>query len=354
MAVRLEKLDLLPQGQPFLDNSLAFLTPGQGGQAIKLGFPLAERSKSAAAIKEMAGDYFGGEFLDVWQNGPLDKVNKTHWAQYIVATDTLMRMAVLEDEQPNGTENLFLRNGESREKWRDGLSAGLITAGVGVWYRPEDAFKLIKERGRIMGDFFEGLDAKMFALMDVGEEDKAEMLKRFDVRLCLDNTDTQQVYGGPTQEVRAAVHWLAGERNQSDENVMELPIGGVFHHVILEPVVKAIEPEVRSMNMFSEAANGKVLMSNVTGRPLETEVEVRRELLQHNLVPVQHKKTIYYLVGQGVRTMVVVDSSRRLAVMTEDMFEGDSRKKITMNKKSPDDKPPILFQTWRADELEVI
>lgn len=333
-----------------LDNSMAFIYPGQGGQAVRLGMVVAERSSKAWRIKEMAGDYFGGEFLDTWQNGPVDKVNKTRWTQYIMATDGLMRQAALEDEEkPEGTENWFGENGASREKWRDGLSLGIIVAGAGVWYTAEEAIKFINERGRVMGEFFQGLDAKMFALEDVDKRIRKEMLGGFNVRLCLDNTSTQQVYGGPVQEVTAALRWLEEEREQTEENVKLLEIEGVYHHPILEPVVLALTPVVSRMIFFEEALHGKILMSNITGLPLETADALQHELLGHNLTPVQHRKSMEYLVGEGVNFMAGITNSRRLAIMDQDMFGGDSRVQITMKKRLDGDKPPVLIQAWRAD-----
>lgn len=334
-----------------LDNSLAFLTPGQGGQAIRLGSSLAERSRKAALVGQMADDIFGGEFVDTYNNGPKEKVDLTQWTIRIVAKDTIMRMVGLEDLRPAGTEGWFTEDGISREKYRDGLSAGIITTGVGVWYDAEEAFKFIDKRARIMGDFFEQIDARMFAMMDVDEQIRTDMVGKFDVKLCLDNTDQQQVYGGETKVVTAAVKWLRDERDLAKEQLAELPIGGVFHHPLLAPVVAELAPAIDNMQFFDKAAHGKVLMSNTTGRPLQSAADVRVEFKGHNLVPVQHRESMHYLVKVlGVTTMVAMDSSRRLVSMNADMFWGDSRKAIKMNETPKDNgKPPILVQTWHAD-----
>lgn len=334
-----------------LDNSLAFLTPGQGGQNIKLGSSLAERSPKAALVGKMADDIFGGEFVDTYNNGPKEKVDLTRWTQYIVAKDTLMRMAALVDQRPEGTEDWFTEDGITREKYRDGLSAGIITAGVGVWYDAEEALKFIRIRGRVMGDFFGQIDARMYAMMDVDEKIRTAMLGKFEVRLCLDNSDDQQVYGGETKVVADTVKWLKDEKGLVKEQLVELPIGGVFHHPLLQPVVTELSPIIAKMQLFKEAAYGKVLMSNITGRPLKTGDDVRAEFKGHNLVPVQHRESMHYLVeAQEVRTMAAMDSSRRLVTMNADMFWGDSRKGIKMNENAEDNgKPPILVQTWRAD-----
>ena len=334
-----------------LNPSLAFLTPGQGGQNIRLGAPIAERSLRAAQAGQLADQIFGREFVDVYNNGPKEKVDLTQWTQRIVAKDTLMRMVALEDLRLNGTESWFTEDGVSREKYRDGLSAGIIMAGVGVWYYAEEALRFIDKRATIMGDFFKQIDARMFAVMDVEEQIRTDMTNRFDIRLCLDNTDEQQVYGGETREVTAAVKWLKEDQGLAKEQLAELPIGGVFHHPLLAPVVKELTPIVDKMQLFDESAHGKVLMSNVTGRPLEMAEDVRAEFKGHNLVPVQHRASIRYLVEeQGVTTMAAMDSSRRLVTMNADMFWGDSRKGIKMNEIPEDNgKPQILVQTWRAD-----
>lgn len=341
--------------RPNPENTLAFLFPGQGGQAQKLGLSLAERSKKAADIKQMAADIFGGEFVDIWTNGPIEKINRTRWTQYIVATDMAMRMAALHEEKPGGTEGWFGENGVTKEKWRDGQSFGIALAGAGIWYSTEEALKFINVRGRVMGEFFAGLDAKMFALVDVTEDRRAEMSRKADVRLCLDNTDTQQVFGGDTKNADEAMRWLTEKIKEEDpdadpsEYVIPLTIEGVFHHPILLPVVQALTPAVEGMKFYSEAQDGKILMSNITGLSLETEAQARAELLGHNLVPVQHRLSMKYLVGQGVTCMAGVTNSRRLAIMNQDMFEGDARVQITMKKKSDDDKPPVLLQGWKAD-----
>jgi len=342
--------DVRPNGSAItLDNSLAFLTPGQGGQDIKRGFDLI-RSPRAAIIKGMASDIFGGKFVDIWTNGPKEKVDLTRWTQYIVATDTLMRMAALEDQRPEGTEAWFTEDGITREKYRDGLSAGIIVAGVGVWYNAETALKFINTRGRVMGDFFGQINARMFALMDVDEQTRTDMTRGFDVRLCLDNTNEQQVYGGQTVAVKAAVKWLREDQGLPKEQLAELPIGGVFHHPLLAPVVAELSPVIDQMEFFDEPLHGKVLMSNMTGKPLQEAADVRAEFKGHNLVPVQHRKSMHYLVEVGVTTMAAMDSSRRLVTMNSDMFWGDSRKGIKMAEIPEDNgKPPILVQTWRAD-----
>lgn len=348
-----------------INPNLALLWPGQGGQSVRQGEKILLKSPAAQKVMKMAKDIFGGEFADTWENGPEDKVNQTRWTQAIVGTDGLMRLAALEegsalDGEPSQYDWLIKKREndakyQTQEKYRDGMSFGIFIAGTGVWYTPEEGLKLINERGKIMGDFFADLKAMMFALERTPKDIRAEMLEKYSpagIRLCLDNSDginNQKVYGGPIDAVWDAVNWLKTDKKQTDENLTPLTdIGGVFHHPLLEPVATAFTPAVMKMEMFDQAAYGKVLMSNRTGKPLKTPDEVRAEFIYHNVEPVLHSQSMRYLVEQaGVNVMMALASGRRLPIMNQDMFRGNGRVPVNMER-AENEVPVVLLYGWKA------
>ncbi|HMX94714.1 MAG TPA: ACP S-malonyltransferase, partial [Elusimicrobiota bacterium] len=66
----------------------AFLFPGQGSQYVGMGRELAENFPAARAIIDRAAAKLGAEYIDVFLNGPEEKLRQTRFTQvslYIVS-----------------------------------------------------------------------------------------------------------------------------------------------------------------------------------------------------------------------------------------------------------------------------
>jgi [acyl-carrier-protein] S-malonyltransferase len=274
-----------------MTQSLAFVFPGQGSQAVGMLSELADRYAVVRTTFEEASQILG---YDLWQlvlEGPAETLNQTDKTQPAILTASVALWRVwqeLEGPRPSVVAGHSL-----------GEYSALVCAGAMSF---ADAVRLVKMRGEFMQEAVpEGVGA-MSAILALAD-DKIE-------EACLVSAENEVVapvnYNCPGQVViagnKAAVE-RAGAKCQEfgAKKVVPLPVSVPSHCELMKPAAERLAAELEKINIEEPRIS---VVQNVDGLP-HTDVDIiRANLLAQLYSPVRWVSSMQYIIEQGVDTTV--------------------------------------------------
>lgn len=278
-------------------NNTAFLFPGQGAQTVGMAKDLYENIPECKEILDLGESVTGMPLKKMMFEGPLDVLTATENAQPAIHAASLMALKALEI---NGI----------KADYAAGLSLGeypaLVYAGA---LSVEDSFRLVKERGRIMGSALpEGLGT-MAAILRLDNEKVDEVIKRASEFGIIEganyNCPGQVAVSGEIKAIDKAVE-IAGEMGG---RAVKLNVSGPFHSSLLK---EASEEFYNTIVKADIKPLEKVVYSNVKGAPYEASDDIKEILKLHIRSAVLFEKTIRDMLDKGVTTFVEVGPGKAL------------------------------------------
>lgn len=314
-----------------MQESIAFVFPGQGSQSVGMGAELAARVPAARAVFDTADRVLGFSLSTVCFEGPNDQLLETINTQPAITAASIATVVALKLALgAKGTDIDAILAEPPLPNFAAGHSVGeysaLIAAGALSF---ADGMILVRERGRLMHRegiacpsgmaAVLGMDAAQLhpicvaAATDVQNLPAVAALRRHhagagSVVVANDNAPGQIVISGEhTALDRAAL--LAKEAGA--RRVIPLAVSGAFHSPVMAPASSDLAQAVAAASI--QAARIPVI-SNSTARPIQTATEIREELVKQIASPVQWTQTIEWLVNeQGVTTFVELGAGQVLA-----------------------------------------
>ncbi len=274
-----------------MTQSLAFVFPGQGSQAVGMLSELADRYAVVRTTFEEASQILG---YDLWQlvlEGPAETLNQTDKTQPAILTASVALWRVwqeLEGPRPSVVAGHSL-----------GEYSALVCAGAMSF---ADAVRLVKLRGEFMQEAVpEGVGA-MSAILALAD-DKIE-------EACLASAGNEVVapvnYNCPGQVViagnKAAVE-RAGAKCQEfgAKKVVPLPVSVPSHCELMKPAAERLAAELEKINIEEPRIS---VVQNVDGLPHTDADTIRANLLAQLYSPVRWVSSMQYIIEQGVDTTV--------------------------------------------------
>jgi len=316
---------------------IAFVFPGQGSQTVGMGADIFQASPAARSVYELADDALGFPLSMLCFEGPESALRETVNTQPAIVATSLALLAALQEAAGAQASVEPILNGPIQPAFVAGHSVGEYSAvaasgALGV----ADTLRLVRERGRLMHEeglrcpsgmaAVLGVDADTLATICAEATDKAraslsagqlaEHPGMGRVVVANINAPGQIVISGATPALGVAME-LA--RAAGAKRVVPLAVSGAFHSPVMAPAAEALATAVRAAPV---TAPGVPVVANITAEPLTTEAQLREELAQQIVSPVQWTRTVEYLADHGVETFVEIGVGQVLAGLIRRIAKG--------------------------------
>ena len=276
---------------PYGARPVAFVFPGQGSQYVGMGKALYEVSETARRVFRRADDILGFRLSRLCFEGPEQELNDTINAQPAILTVSIACLNVM------------------RERWQAmgqviapgyvaGHSLGEFTALVAADVIDFDsALLLVRERGRLMKENGNERPGGMLAVLGLDREAVeavvAEAASSGVITLANANSPGQIVLSGEAAALDRAAE-LARARGAA--RVVRLPISIASHSPLMARAAAQFAEIVARLPLRQPRIP---VVANITGQILTSADEIRRELADHILKPVQWTASVLEMVTRG-------------------------------------------------------
>ena len=294
-------LTFMPKGQ---DSAVAYLFPGQGAQAVGMGRELYNESPAARAIFDEVDEALGRSLTDTLFNGPEDDLRQTINAQPAIMAVSLACIKAMEEKL--GAEAMphpVLMAGHSLGEYTALTAAGVLSVA-------ETAY-LVSVRSELMQVACDQNPGTMAAIIGLDEMPLEEIARETGTYVSNVNTAEQIVISGERIAVAQALD-LASARGA--KKVVPLRVGGAFHSGLMEPARVGLLEAINSL-AFREPTIP--IVANCTGEPLTTADAIKQELVSQICACVQWKRSIDYMVDNGVSRFIEIGPGRALTGMVK-------------------------------------
>jgi [acyl-carrier-protein] S-malonyltransferase len=273
-----------------------------------MGQDLAEAFPAVAALYEQADALLGVPLSSFCFQGPEEVLTQTINAQPALLTTSVAVLLAL-GGQLDGAGWLTLPTRLPCPDFVAGHSLGEYTALVaaGALSFP-DALRLVRERGRLMGEAQSGTMAAVIGLDE-------EVLEQVCQTCGLDEPLVIANYNCPGQLVLSgavpAVERAIGEvKTQGAKRAIPLKVSAAFHSPLM---VEAAQGLSRAVGAVEMAAARIPVVANTSAEPISDPAAVCDELVDQVCSPVRWTAGLSHMWSQGVRRFLELGPGKVLA-----------------------------------------
>ena len=281
-------------------NRAAYVFPGQGSQAVGMGYDLYQEFSSAREVFKLADEALGFPISNLIFDGPENKLLQTSNAQPAIVTVSLACLKALQEKSSgDGLPSPAFIAGHSLGEYTALAAAGVLSLA--------DTIYLARERGRLMHEAGLENPGGMVAVIGLNEAELSQVCAETETRIANINCPGQLVISGPRDNLARAAA-LADERGA--RRTIPLQVSGAFHTPLMQPAVTGMTEVIAGL-AFSRPV--VPIIANTTARPLTTAELVKEELLRQLCNGVQWQRSIEYMIEQGIDTFIEIGPGRVLS-----------------------------------------
>lgn len=280
-------------------SKIAFIFAGQGSQYIGMGKAIAQGYKASDEVFEAANASLGFNIKGLCFEGQKEELDLTENTQPAVLTTSI---AILRAVQEHGIQPHVVA----------GLSLGEYSALVcNEAMNFSTAVQLVKKRGKFMQEAVPQGQGTMAAIIGLDREKVQEICQGVSqygiVEPANFNCPGQIVVAGETKAIEAACKMAkeAGARR-----ALPLAVSAPFHSSMLEPAANQLERELKRISVKKHEIP---YISNVTGKYVDSEEEIKPLLKKQVMTSVLWEDTIRRMIGDGVDTFVEIGPGKALS-----------------------------------------
>lgn len=271
--------------------SVAFVFPGQGSQALGM---LAELAQSHAVVGQTfaeASDVLGYDLWALVQQGPVESLNETDKTQpaLLAASVAIWRAYVA-----SGKPMPAMLAGHSLGEY-----SALVCAGVIDF---KDAIKLVELRGQLMQQAVPAGTGAMYAIIgldnDTIAKTCAEAAQGAVVSPVNFNSPGQVVIAGEKEAVeRAAVACKAAGAKM----VVALPVSVPSHCALMKPAADKLALALNDIQFNTPTIT---VINNVDVTSPTAAADIKDALVRQLYCPVRWSETVEFMAQQGITQLV--------------------------------------------------
>ncbi len=268
-----------------MNDTFAFLFPGQGSQYVGMLKDVYDTSSTAREIIQAADDLLEFNLSKVCFEGPAEVLQQTENTQPAIFLHGYVVAALL------GEGGLY-------PVAAAGHSLGEYTALVAARALSfEDALRLVRLRGKLMQRAGEDQPGPMAAIIGLDAETVVTVCniarQAGIVQPANFNAPGQIVISGSIEGVTEA---MEEAKNRGARMVKELVVSGAFH----SPLMQSAQSELAEALQNTAIQDAVVpVYTNVTGEAVDTPDKIRSMLHEQLIAPVRWELSMQNMVGDG-------------------------------------------------------
>jgi [acyl-carrier-protein] S-malonyltransferase len=281
-----------------MTNSIAFLFPGQGSQAVGMGNDLAEHHAVARRTFEEADEALGYKLSQLCFEGPEDQLRLTEITQPAILTASVAAWRVLKEK---GLTPAFVA-GHSLGEYSAHVAAG--TLGFA------DAVRTVRNRGKYMQEAVPVGVGAMAAILGMeldnvlavcADAAQGEVCEPANI-----NSSEQIVISGNTAAVERAAA-LASDRGA--KRAIMLQVSAPFHCALMKPAQDRLAADLATLAFQNPAVP---VACNVDAALLNDAGRSRDALVRQVTGSVKWNQSMHLLIAQGVERFLEVGPGKVL------------------------------------------
>jgi [acyl-carrier-protein] S-malonyltransferase len=288
--------------------SISFIFPGQGSQAPGMGKGLHDAFGAAREVFQEIDEALGEKLSKLIFEGPADELTLTANAQPALMAVSLAAMRVLDREFGVGAGKAAFVAGHSLGEYSALAAAGALSV--------TDAAKLLRTRGNAMQAAVpvgEGAMAALIGKVDVAlaEEIAAKGAEAGPCVVANDNNIGNVVISGSKAGIDAALAYA----KEKGARAIALNVSAPFHSPLMQPAADAMAEALAGASIAPLAA---ALVANVTARPVNEPMTIRKLLVEQVTGRVRWRESIEWMATEGgVARFVEVGAGKQLSGMVK-------------------------------------
>lgn len=292
-----------------MSESLAFVFPGQGSQAVGMLADVAERFPQVKATFDEASAVLGTDLWQLTQEGPAEELNRTDMTQPALLTASVALWRVWNEQ------------GGAKPAYMSGHSLGeysaLVCAGAIAF---EDAVKLVNKRGLFMQSAVpagEGAMAAIIGLEDAAIESACEQAAQGGVVSAVNyNSPGQVVIAGQTDAVNRAIELC---KEAGAKRALPLPVSVPSHCALMKPAAEQLAAELDAITVNTPDIP---VLQNVTAEVTTDAAAIKDNLVQQLYRPVLWVDCVNNMAGKGVERMLECGPGKVLSGLNKRISRG--------------------------------
>ncbi len=278
--------------------SIAFLFPGQGSQAVGMGKELAEKYPAARETFDEADEALGYKLSQLCFEGPEEKLRLTEITQPAILTASVAAWRVLREK---GVNPSFVA-GHSLGEYSANVAAGTLSFS--------DAVRTVRNRGKYMQEAVPVGVGAMAAILGMDLEKVAAVCRdAAEGEVCEAaniNSAEQIVISGHGAAVERATK-LASERGA--KRAIILPVSAPFHCSLMRPAQDKLAADLESLGFQKPAVP---IVCNVDAAAIDDGGRARDALVRQVTGAVKWEQSVRLLIAKGVQVFVEVGPGKVL------------------------------------------
>lgn len=274
-----------------MNQSLAFVFPGQGSQKIGM---LADLAAVSTVIKDTFFEASEALGYDVWQlvqTGNQEDINLTERTQPILLTSSI---AIWRLWLERGAAQPALMAGHSLGEW-----SALVCSGVVSF---TDAVRIVRARGAYMQQAVPVGEGAMAAIIGLDDDviiDACKKAEQGQVASAVNfNAPGQVVIAGSREAVERAIENC---KAAGAKRALPLPVSAPFHTSLMRPAADNLSGEIGATDFASPQIP---IVHNVHGQTESNPTQIKKLMIEQIYKPVLWVDCVKALAASGAKTLV--------------------------------------------------